>query len=141
MNKPIVIIGTVIKIVIQSWFLVLVYQSARFSDHTLNGYQVIGQFFLISLGTLLVTNIVIDILRDIIVTSLGKKEKSHKGEWEKQINKQVLQNFSYAFSLFISCLMLVLSMGVSIISILFIIIIGFIILTIVVDVTKLYYYH
>jgi hypothetical protein len=97
---------------------------------------VIGYTFLIMLGTLVISSIVLDIL----ISFFTPKENQVIGEWEKLINKNILRNFSYALSVFFIAIMISFALTAAQEQIILILRIGFIVLIATINLTKAYYY-
>ncbi|MGG5342358.1 hypothetical protein [Enterococcus sp. AZ192] len=137
MSKKVYIIIEVIKIFVLSWFVGLVYQASVASDHFGSELKVIGYTFLIMLGTLVISSIVLD----IVISFFTPKEKHFFGEWEKMINKNILQNFAYALSIFFVAVMAAFALELAFTQIILLFHMGFFVLIATNNITKAYYYE
>jgi hypothetical protein len=136
MTKKVYVAIEIIKIFFLSWFVKMVYDASISSNYPDSEMAVIGYTFLIMLGTLVISSIVLDIL----ISFFTPKENQVIGEWEKVINKNILRNFSYALSVFFIAIMISFALTASQEQIILILRIGFIVLITAINLTKAYYY-
>ncbi|GEB28709.1 Uncharacterised protein [Enterococcus casseliflavus] len=136
MTKKVYVTIEIIKIFFLSWFVGMVYDAAISSNCPDSEMAVIGYTFLIMLGTLVISSIVLDILISFFIP----KENQVIGEWEKLINKNILRNFSYALSVFFVIIMAAFALTAAQEQIIMILRMGFIVLITTINLTKAYYY-
>lgn len=136
MSKKIFVVIEVVKIFILSGLVGIVSNAAISSNYPDSEMKVIGYTFLIMLGSLIVSSIVLDIL----ISFFTPKENKIIGEWEKVIDKNILRNFSYMLSVFFVGVMLLFALNASLEQIILIMKSGFFWLIATVNLTKAYYY-
>ncbi|WP_321387271.1 hypothetical protein [uncultured Enterococcus sp.] len=136
MSKKIYVVIEIVKIFVLSWFVGLVYNASISSDYADSEMKVIGYTFLIMLGTLIVSSIVLEILVSIFMP----KENKVMGEWEKLIDKNILRNFAYILSAFFVIVMASFAFQVSLEQVVLLFRIGFFVLIATTNLTKAYYY-
>jgi hypothetical protein len=136
MTKKVYVTIEIIKIFFLSWFVRMVYDAAISSNCPDSEITIIGYTFLIMLGTLVISSIVLDIL----ISFFTPKENQVIGEWEKLINKNIFRNFAYALSIFFIAIMAAFALTAAQEQIILILRIGFIVLIATINLTKAYYY-
>lgn len=136
MSKKIYVVIEIVKIFVLSWFVGLVYNASISSDYADSEMKVIGYTFLIMLGMLIVSSIVLEILVSIFMP----KENRVMGEWEKLIDKNILRNFAYILSAFFVIVMASFAFQASLEQVVLLFRIGFFVLIATTNLTKAYYY-